>query len=76
METVYIIFAINPIILLAMTKETILAAVQALPEPIDFNELLERLIFIEKVEEGLRQSEAGETISQEEVERRVQSWRK
>jgi len=57
-----------------MTKETILAAVQALPEPIDFNELLERLIFIEKVEEGLRQSEAGETISQEEVERRVQSW--
>ncbi len=59
-----------------MTKETILAAVQALPEPIDFNELLERLIFIEKVEEGLRQSEAGETISQEEVERRVQSWRK
>ncbi len=59
-----------------MTKETILAAVQALPEPIDFNELLERLIFIEKVEEGLRQGEAGETISQEEVERRVQSWRK
>ncbi|AMR25741.1 hypothetical protein A0257_00655 [Hymenobacter psoromatis] len=59
-----------------MTKETILAAVQALPEPIDFNELLERLIFIEKVEEGLRQSEAGETISQEEVERRVKSWRK
>ncbi len=59
-----------------MTKETILAAVQAMPEPIEFNELMERLIFIEKVEEGLRQSEAGETISQEEVERRVQLWRR
>ncbi|WP_223649924.1 hypothetical protein [Hymenobacter psoromatis] len=59
-----------------MTKETILAAVQAMPEPMEFNALMERLIFIEKVEEGLRQSEAGETISQEEVARRVRSWRK
>lgn len=57
-----------------MTKETILAAVQAMPEPIDFNELLERLIFIEKVEKGLRQSEAGETVSHKEVKRRARTW--
>lgn len=56
-----------------MTKETILAAVQALPEPINLNDLIERLIFMEKVEEGLRQSKAGETISHEEVKRRVKT---
>ncbi len=59
-----------------MTKETILAAVQAMPEPIEINDLMERLIFMEKVEEGFRQSEAGKTVSHEEVKRLVQSWRK
>ncbi|GAB3636240.1 hypothetical protein GCM10027422_18300 [Hymenobacter arcticus] len=57
-----------------MTKETILAAVNALPDQVTLDELIERLIFIEKIEEGRRQSEAGETISQEEVRRQVQSW--
>lgn len=55
-----------------MTKETILAAVQAMPEPIDLNELRERLIFIER--EGLRQSKAGEAVSHEELKRRVRTW--
>ncbi|MBC8081777.1 MAG: hypothetical protein H7Z21_01075 [Hymenobacter sp.] len=59
-----------------MNKQTVLAAVNALPEEIDLEELIERLIFIAKVEEGLRQSENGETVSQEEVKRLARTWGK
>ena len=59
-----------------MSKETILAAVNAFPQEVALEELIERLIFMEKVEEGLRDSEAGRTISQQELKQLVQSWSK
>ncbi len=57
-----------------MTKETILAAVQALPEQISLNELIERLILVEKIEKGREQSRLGQTVSQEEVKQLVKTW--
>ena len=59
-----------------MNKETILAALSELPAQVTLDEVVERLIFIEKVEEGLRQSEAGQTVSQEEVRKIAKSWSK
>lgn len=57
-----------------MTKETILAAVQALPEQISLDELIERLILIKKIEKGREQSHLGQVVSHEEVKRRVRTW--
>ncbi|MGI4865775.1 MAG: hypothetical protein ACRYFZ_17765 [Janthinobacterium lividum] len=57
-----------------MQKETILATLSDMPAQVTLDEVVERLIFIEKVEEGLRQSEAGQTVSQEEVEKLAKSW--
>lgn len=62
-----------------MTKETILAAVQAMPEPIaltDLDALLEKLVFIAKVEEGFAAIDRGESKSHEEVLKLVQTWQK
>ena len=59
-----------------MNKQTVLAAVNALPDEIELEELIERLIFIAKVEEGMRQSENDETISHEEMKRLVKMWGK
>lgn len=53
-----------------MSKETILAAINALPEEVELKELIDRLIFIEKIEEGLEQSRLGQTVSHEEVKAR------
>ena len=58
-----------------MNKQTIIAAVNALPEEFELEELIERLIFIDKVEEGLCQSENGETVSHEEVKQLVKTWK-
>ncbi len=57
-----------------MTKETILAAVQALPEQISLDELIERLILVEKIEKGREQSRLGQVVGQEEVKQLVKTW--
>ena len=59
-----------------MSKDTILAAVNAMPDEVELEVLLERLVFMAKVEEGLQQSHAGQVISHEDVKKMVQSWSK
>ena len=55
----------------AKVKERILEAVRELPEDATIEEAMERLYFIAKVEKGLRQTEAGETMSHEDAKRRL-----
>jgi predicted transcriptional regulator len=45
-----------------------------LPEEFSVDELIERLIFIEKVEEGLRQSEEGNVVSNDDVKHIIDKW--
>ena len=59
-----------------MTRETVNKAISSLPQNFDLDALVERLIFIEKVEEGLAQFDRGECKTQEEVKEIVKSWRK
>ncbi len=56
-----------------MTKEIVAAAVKELPPVFDLDELIERLIFIEKIEEGLKDVEEGRTIPLEEVEKIIRA---
>ncbi|MGH9341168.1 MAG: hypothetical protein ACRD1R_16615 [Acidobacteriota bacterium] len=52
-------------------KERVLEAVRDLPDDATVEDVMERLYFLAKVEEGLRQAEAGETVSHEEAKRRI-----
>ena len=52
-------------------KERVLDAVRSLPEDATVEDAMERLYFLAKVEEGLRQAEAGETMSNEEARKRI-----
>lgn len=51
-------------------KSEILRAVQDLPEDATVEDAIERLYFLAKVERGLKQAEAGETIPHDEVKAR------
>lgn len=53
------------------TKDRVLEAVQQLPANATVEQAMERLYFIAKVEEGLRQAEAGRVVSHEDVKRRL-----
>lgn len=52
-------------------KEKILQAVEGLPDTATLEDAIERLCFLAKVEEGLRQSDAGETVSHAEAVRQL-----
>ena len=50
-------------------KQRALEAIRTLPEGATLEDAIERLCFIAKIEEGLRQSEAGHVVSHEEVKK-------
>lgn len=54
-------------------KQLALQALGGLPEDATFEDAIERLCFLAKVEEGLRQSEAGALVSQEEIKKQFLS---
>ncbi|MBC8045035.1 MAG: hypothetical protein IAF08_16470 [Rhizobacter sp.] len=57
-------------------KEKILKAVSELPEGITYEDAIEQIILLQKVERGLRAMRAGESISQDEAEVRLRTWPK
>ena len=50
-----------------MKKEDVIEAMRELPQNFELESLLEKLVFIEKVEKGLLQLEQGITISHDVV---------
>ena len=54
-----------------MTRERMIEAIRELPEDASVDDVIERLVFLAKVEEGLAQLDCGERISHEEVKQRL-----
>ena len=52
-------------------KEQIIEAMRQLPDDASVEDAIERLYFLAKIERGLAQADAGETIPHEEVKRRL-----
>jgi hypothetical protein len=57
-----------------LTKNTVRKTIENLPDSFTIDELIEKLIFIEKVEEGIKQSSEGKTISNEDVKSMIEKW--
>lgn len=57
-------------------KERMLQTIQDLPEDSSYEELVRELAFARMIERGLADSDAGRTISHEEMGRRIASWAK
>jgi predicted transcriptional regulator len=54
-------------------KQRAIEALQALPENATIDDAIERLCLIAKIEEGLRQSDAGQLTDHEKVKNRFLS---
>jgi predicted transcriptional regulator len=59
-----------------LTKEKLNKTINNLPDSFTIDELIDQLIFIEKVEEGLKQSDEGKVISNEDVKLMIDKWSK
>ena len=59
-----------------ITKEKVLQAVQGLPDETSVEEAVERLLFLAKIEKGLQQADAGQTVPHATVKENVAKWLK
>lgn len=59
-----------------MKKSTVIETLNELPQKFDLDELLERLMVIEKIDEALEEAKSGKTVSHEKVKKMVAKWNK
>jgi hypothetical protein len=56
------------------TKAEIIASLQRLPDDATIDDAIDRLYFIRSLEIARAQIEAGDTFTQEEIEREMAEW--
>ena len=57
-----------------LTKTKLIETINKFPEEFTIDELIERLIIVEKIEKGNKQSENRESISEEDLEKEMEKW--
>ena len=57
-----------------ISKTNVYDSLKALPDNFTIDELLDHLVFVQKVEEGLKDSLEGHTYSSEEVKEKLKKW--
>jgi predicted transcriptional regulator len=57
-----------------LTKTTLKEQIEKFPEKFSIEELIERLIVIEKIERGNEQSENGEIVPESELNAEIAKW--
>jgi predicted transcriptional regulator len=61
---------------MSAVKERMADVIHNQPEDATYEEILRELAFDKMVSSGLKDSREGKTISNEEMKRRISSWRK
>lgn len=59
-----------------MKRNKAIETINTLPNEFDLDELIERLIFIDKVEKGISQVNEGKTKTHQEVKDLTKKWSK
>ncbi len=56
------------------TKQAVIEMIERLPDDASVEDIMAELYFRQKVDEGLRQLDAGEGIDHEEAKKRLGKW--
>ncbi len=57
-----------------MKRDKAMETVKEFPQEFDLEELIERLVLVEKIEKGLKQIEEGKTVPHEQVKEMIKKW--
>lgn len=59
---------------MTITKEKLQKQIDEFPDEISIDDVIERLIMIEKIETRIQESENNETISEDDLKNEMQEW--
>lgn len=57
-----------------LTKENIITTINNLTEPITFDDVLDKMLFLDKIEKGIEESDKGLVITDDDLNNRIQAW--
>lgn len=57
-----------------LIKAKVLKAIKQLPDEFSIDEMVDKMILLEKIEIGLAQSENGNVISDENLDKEIAKW--
>lgn len=57
-----------------MKRDKLMDTIKDIPGEFELEDLIEKLVFVEKVEKGLTQAREGKTVSHEEVKKIAKKW--
>lgn len=57
-------------------KKSVLDLLEKLPEDINYEDIIAEIYFKKQVEEGIEQLEKGQTLSNDDVKKRMEKWLK
>jgi hypothetical protein len=59
-----------------LTKDKIIKSIDSLPDNLTVDQVIDRIIMLDKIEQGLKDVETGDVYTTEEVKAKLNKWLK
>jgi hypothetical protein len=59
-----------------LTKTSVIKTITRFPDSFSIDELVDKMILLEKIEKGIQDADNGKVISEDELEKRIEEWSK
>lgn len=59
-----------------LTKTNVIKTLTRFPDNFSIDELVDKMILLEKIEKGIQDADKGRVISENELEKRIEEWSK
>lgn len=59
-----------------LKRKKVIETINALPDTFSIEELIDRLVLLQKMEIGIQQADAGQTVSTKEAKAKLKKWLK
>ncbi len=59
-----------------LTKTNVIKTITKFPDHFSIDELVDKMILLDKIEKGIQQADEGNVISDEELDKKIEEWSK
>lgn len=59
-----------------LPKTAVLRMLEEMPDPVSYEDLMDRIVYLFKVERGLRESKEGKGKTIHEIRKEIKKWRR
>ncbi len=59
-----------------LSKSNVIKTITKFPDHFSVDDLVDKMILLDKIEKGMQQADNNQTISDEELDKRIEEWLK